>query len=289
MAAKILDGKALAARIRAGLVDEARALTARGVQPGLAVVLVGDDPASHIYVRNKTKACEEAGIRTFDHRLPATTPEADLLALVAKLNADPAVDGILVQVPLPPGINARRVLLAVDPAKDVDGFHPDNLGRLLMGEPRFIACTPFGIMKLIEEAGVPLSGAEAVVVGRSNTVGKPIAALLIAADATVTVCHSRTRDLAAAVGRADVLVAAIGRPEMIRGAWIKPGAVVIDVGMNRNDEGKLCGDVDFAGVKEVAGWITPVPGGVGPMTRAMLLVNTIEAAERVAEPREAGA
>jgi len=280
MAARILDGKALAARIRAGLADEARALTARGVQPGLAVVLVGDDPASHIYVRNKTKACEEAGFRTFDHRLPATTPEGDLLALVAKLNADPAVDGILVQVPLPPGIDARRVLLAVDPAKDVDGFHPDNLGRLLMGEPRFIACTPFGIMKLIEEAGVPLSGAEAVVVGRSNTVGKPIAALLIAADATVTVCHSRTRDLAAAVGRADVLVAAIGRPEMVRGAWIKPGAVVIDVGINRLPSGKLAGDVEFAVAKERASAITPVPGGVGPMTVAMLLSNTLASARR---------
>jgi methylenetetrahydrofolate dehydrogenase (NADP+)/methenyltetrahydrofolate cyclohydrolase len=280
MAAKILDGKALAARIRAGLAEEARALTARGVQPGLAVVLVGDDPASHIYVGKKTEACAEAGFRAFDYRLPAATPEADLLALIAKLNADPAVDGILVQVPLPPGIDARRVLLAVDPNKDVDGFHPDNLGRLLMGEPRFVACTPFGIMKLIEEAGVPLSGAEAVVVGRSNTVGKPIAVLLIAADATVTVCHSRTRDLAAAVGRADVLVAAIGRPEMIRGAWIKPGAVVIDVGINRLPTGKLVGDVEFAVAKERASAITPVPGGVGPMTVATLMQNTLEAAEQ---------
>jgi methylenetetrahydrofolate dehydrogenase (NADP+)/methenyltetrahydrofolate cyclohydrolase len=280
MAAKILDGKALAARIRAGLAEEARALTARGVQPGLAVVLVGDDPASHIYVGKKTEACAEAGFRAFDYRLPAATAEADLLALIAKLNADPAVDGILVQVPLPPGIDARRVLLAVDPAKDVDGFHPDNLGRLLLGEPRFIACTPFGIMKLIEEAGVPLSGAEAVVVGRSNTVGKPIAALLIAADATVTVCHSRTRDLAAAVGRADVLVAAIGRAEMIRGAWIKPGAVVIDVGINRLPTRKLVGDVEFEVAKERASAITPVPGGVGPMTVAMLLSNTLASARR---------
>jgi methylenetetrahydrofolate dehydrogenase (NADP+)/methenyltetrahydrofolate cyclohydrolase len=280
MAAKILDGKALAARIRAGLAEEARALTARGVQPGLAVVLVGDDPASHIYVGKKTEACAEAGFRAFDYRLPAATAEADLLALIAKLNAEPAVDGILVQVPLPPGIDARRVLLAVDPNKDVDGFHPDNLGRLLMGEPRFIACTPFGIMKLIEEAGVPLLGAEAVVVGRSNTVGKPIAVLLIAADATVTVCHSRTRDLAAAVGRADVLVAAIGRPEMIRGAWIKPGAVVIDVGINRLPTGKLVGDVEFAVAKERASAITPVPGGVGPMTVAMLLSNTLASARR---------
>jgi methylenetetrahydrofolate dehydrogenase (NADP+)/methenyltetrahydrofolate cyclohydrolase len=231
-------------------------------------------------VGKKTEACAEAGFRAFDYRLPAATAEADLLALIAKLNADPAVDGILVQVPLPPGIDARRVLLAVDPAKDVDGFHPDNLGRLLLGEPRFIACTPFGIMKLIEEAGVPLSGAEAVVVGRSNTVGKPIAALLIAADATVTVCHSRTRDLAAAVGRADVLVAAIGRPEMIRGAWIKPGAVVIDVGINRLPTRKLVGDVEFAVAKERASAITPVPGGVGPMTVAMLLSNTLASARR---------
>src|SRR6266700_2788553 len=271
MAAKILDGKALAARIRAQLADEGRALVARGVQPGLAVVLVGDDPASHIYVRNKTKAFAEAGFRTFDHRLPATTREADLLDLIAKLNADRIVDGILVQVPLPRGIDARRVLLAVDPAKDVDGFHPDNLGRLLMGEPRFIACTPFGIMKLIEEAGVALAGADAVVVGRSNTVGKPIAALLIGADATVTVCHSRTRDLADVVGRADVLVAAVGRPEMIRGAWIKPGAVVIDVGINHLPTGKLVGDVEFSAAAERAAAITPVPGGVGPMTVAMLL------------------
>ncbi len=273
--ARILDGKALAARIRAGLADEARALTARGAQPGLAVVLVGDDPASHIYVRKKTEACAEAGFRTFDHRLPATTSEDELLALVAALNADRQVDGILIQVPLPKGIDARRVLLAVDPAKDVDGFHPDNLGRLLMGEPRFVACTPFGIMKLIEEAGLPLAGADAVVVGRSNTVGKPIAALLIAADATVTVCHSRTRDLAAVVGRADVLVAAIGRAEMIRGAWIKPGAVVIDVGINRLPSGKLVGDVEFAAAAERASAITPVPGGVGPMTVAMLLSNTL--------------
>ena len=276
--ARILNGNALAARIRAGLAEEARALTARGAQPGLAVVLVGDDPASHIYVRKKTEACAEAGFRTFDHRLPATTSEDELLGLVATLNADRRVDGILVQVPLPKGIDARRVLLAVDPTKDVDGFHPDNLGRLLMGEPRFIACTPFGIMKLIEEAGLPLAGTDAVVVGRSNTVGKPIAALLIAADATVTVCHSRTRDLAAVVGRADVLVAAAGRAEMIRGAWIKPGAVVIDVGINRLPTGKLVGDVEFAAAAERASAITPVPGGVGPMTVAMLLSNTLLAA-----------
>jgi methylenetetrahydrofolate dehydrogenase (NADP+)/methenyltetrahydrofolate cyclohydrolase len=280
MAAKILDGKALAARIRAGLADQARALRATGVQPGLAVVLVGRDPGSQVYVRNKTKACEEAGFRTFDHHLPESTSEGELLALVAALNANPEVDGILVQLPLPPAVDARRVLLAVDPAKDVDGFHPENLGRLLMGQPRFVACTPFGIMKLIEEAGVALAGADAVMVGRSNIVGKPMAALLIAADATVTVCHSKTRDLPGVIGRADLVVAAIGRPEMIKGAWIKPGAVVIDVGMNRLASGKLAGDVEFAAAAERAAAITPVPGGVGPMTIAMLLANTLISARR---------
>jgi methylenetetrahydrofolate dehydrogenase (NADP+)/methenyltetrahydrofolate cyclohydrolase len=280
--AKILDGKALAARVRAGLATEAARLTAKGVTPGLAVVLVGEDPASEVYVRNKTKACHEAGFRTFDHKLPATTSESDLLALVARLNDDPEVDGILVQLPLPKGIDARRVLLAVDPRKDVDGFHPDNLGRLLMGQPRFVACTPFGIMKLIEEAGLPLAGAEAVIVGRSNIVGKPMAALLIAADATVTVCHSKTRDLAGVVRRADLVIAALGRAQTIKGDWIKPGAVVIDVGTNRGADGKLVGDVDFAAASRHASAITPVPGGVGPMTVACLLQNTLTAARRLA-------
>jgi methylenetetrahydrofolate dehydrogenase (NADP+)/methenyltetrahydrofolate cyclohydrolase len=280
--AKILDGKALAARIRAGLATEAQRLTARDAKltPGLAVVLVGADPASQVYVRNKTKACQEAGFRTFDHHLPATTSEAELLALVARLNADPQVDGILVQLPLPAGIDSRRVLLTITPAKDVDGFHPDNMGRLLMGQPRFIACTPFGVMKLIEEAGVSLPGCEAVIVGRSNIVGKPMAALLIAADATVTVCHSKTRDLPGVVRRADLVVAAVGRAEMIKGDWIKPGAVVIDVGMNRDAAGKLVGDVDYASAAERASAITPVPGGVGPMTIAMLLSNTLTSARR---------
>jgi methylenetetrahydrofolate dehydrogenase (NADP+)/methenyltetrahydrofolate cyclohydrolase len=273
--AKILDGKSLAARVRAGLAIEAARLTAGGVTPGLAVVLVGEDPASQVYVRNKTKACQEAGFRTFDHKLPATTSESDLLALVARLNADVEVDGILVQLPLPPAIDARRVLLAVDPRKDVDGFHPDNLGRLLMGQPRFVACTPFGVMKLIEEAGMKLAGVEAVIVGRSNIVGKPMAALLIAADATVTVCHSKTRDLPGVVRRADLVVAALGRAEAIKGDWIKPGAVVIDVGMNRGADGKLVGDVEFAAAAARASAITPVPGGVGPMTIAMLLSNTL--------------
>jgi methylenetetrahydrofolate dehydrogenase (NADP+)/methenyltetrahydrofolate cyclohydrolase len=280
MAAKIIDGKALAARIRGELAVQAKQLHERGCQPGLAVVLVGEDPASQIYVRNKTKALAEAGYRCFDHHLPAATSEAQLLDLVRTLCADRAVDGVLVQVPLPPHIDSKRILLSIDPAKDVDGFHPENLGRLLIGEPRFIACTPYGIMKLIAEAGTPVRGANAVVVGRSNIVGKPVAVLLTAADATVTICHSKTKDLPGVIGTADILVAAIGKAEMIRGAWIKPGATVIDVGMNRLPSGKLVGDVEFAAAVERAGAITPVPGGVGPMTIAMLLANTLESARR---------
>jgi methylenetetrahydrofolate dehydrogenase (NADP+)/methenyltetrahydrofolate cyclohydrolase len=280
MTAKILDGKALAARIRGGLAEEAKGLVARGVQPGLAVVLVGEDPGSQIYVRSKTKACAEAGFRTFDHHLPADTSEGALLGLVRELNADRNVDGILVQLPLPKQIDSKRVLLTIDPAKDVDGFHPDNLGRLLLGEPRFIACTPYGIMKLIEEAGVALAGTSAVVVGRSNIVGKPVAVLLTAADATVTICHSKTRDLPAVVRGADVLVAAIGRPAFVQGDWIKPGATVIDVGTNRLPTGKVVGDVEFAAASERAGAISPVPGGVGPMTITMLLHNTLVSARR---------
>jgi len=280
MAAKIIDGKALAARLRVTMADEVKQLVARSVRPGLAVVLVGDDPASQIYVRNKTKALAEAGFACFDHHLPTDTAEDKLLGLIADLNADRAVDGILVQLPLPKHIDSKRVLLAIDPAKDVDGFHPENLGRLLIGEPRFIACTPFGIMKLIEEAGTAVRGATAVVVGRSNIVGKPVAVLLTNADATVTVCHSKTKDLPAVIASADILVAAIGRPEMIRGSWIKPGATVIDVGTNRLPTGKLVGDVEFAAAVERAGAITPVPGGVGPMTITMLLANTLESARR---------
>jgi methylenetetrahydrofolate dehydrogenase (NADP+)/methenyltetrahydrofolate cyclohydrolase len=280
MAAKILDGKALAARIRAGLAVEATQLAAHGVQPGLAVVLVGEDPASQIYVRGKTRALAEAGFRAFDHTLPASTTEAALLGLVAELNADRQVDGILVQLPLPPHIDSRRVLLAINPAKDVDGFHPDNLGLLLLGKPRFIACTPFGVMKLIEEAGVEVAGAHAVVVGRSNIVGKPVAVLLTAADATVTLCHSKTRDLPGVVRTADIVVAAIGRPAMIKGDWIKPGATVIDVGTNRLPSGKTVGDVEFAAAVERAGAISPVPGGVGPMTITMLLSNTLQSARQ---------
>jgi methylenetetrahydrofolate dehydrogenase (NADP+)/methenyltetrahydrofolate cyclohydrolase len=280
MAAKIIDGKALAARIRGALAVEAKKLTEKGCQPALAVVLVGDDPGSQIYVRNKTKALAEAGYRCLDHHLPATTSEAQLLDLVRTLCADRTVDGILVQMPLPGQIDSKRILLSIDPAKDVDGFHPENLGRLLIGEPRFIACTPYGIMKLIEEAGTSVRGANAVVVGRSNIVGKPVSVLLTAADATVTICHSKTKDLAGVIGTADILVAAIGKAEMIRGAWIKPGATVIDVGMNRLPNGKLVGDVEFAAAVERAGAITPVPGGVGPMTIAMLLANTLESARR---------
>jgi methylenetetrahydrofolate dehydrogenase (NADP+)/methenyltetrahydrofolate cyclohydrolase len=280
MPAKIIDGKALAQRIRGTIATNAARLTAAGTTPGLAVVLVGADPASQIYVRNKTKACVEAGIKTFDHHLPADTSEAAVLDLVRRLNADPGVDGILVQLPLPPQIDSRKILLAIDPAKDVDGFHPDNLGRLLIGEPRFVACTPYGIMKLLEEGGAHLSGARAVVVGRSNIVGKPMAVLLTAADATVTLCHSRTRDLAGEVGRADVVIAALGRAEAIKGAWIKEGAVVVDVGTNRLPSGKQVGDVEFAPAAERAAAITPVPGGVGPMTITMLLENTVISAGR---------
>jgi methylenetetrahydrofolate dehydrogenase (NADP+)/methenyltetrahydrofolate cyclohydrolase len=285
MPAKIIDGKALAQRIRGTIAEKAARLRAGGTVPGLAVVLVGADPASQIYVRNKTKACAEAGIQTYDHHLPADTDEATLLSLVRRLNEDVNVDGILVQLPLPPQIDSRKVLLAIDPTKDVDGFHPDNLGRLLIGEPRFIACTPYGIMKLLEEGGAKLSGARAVVIGRSNIVGKPMAVLLTAADATVTICHSRTRDLADEVSRADIVIAALGRAEAVRGAWIREGAVVIDVGTNRLPNGKQVGDVEFGPAAERAAAITPVPGGVGPMTITMLLENTAISAERRAARR----
>jgi methylenetetrahydrofolate dehydrogenase (NADP+)/methenyltetrahydrofolate cyclohydrolase len=273
MVAQILDGKALAASVRAELKQQIESATGR--PPGLAVVLVGQDPASQVYVRSKTRACAECGIKAFDHKLSAETSEAELLALVEKLNANPEVDGILVQLPLPAHIDSEKVLLAIRPDKDVDGFHPDNLGRMLMGAPRFVPCTPAGVMELLSKAGVDLAGKEAVVVGRSNIVGKPAAVLLTAAHATVRICHSRTRDLAAHVRSADVLVAAIGKAEFVKGDWIKPGAAVIDVGMNRREDGSLCGDVDYAGAAERASAITPVPGGVGPMTIAMLLSNTV--------------
>ena len=284
MTARLLDGAALATRIRGEVAQRVVRLVEAGVRPGLAVVLVGDDPASSVYVRHKVTDCEGAGIRSVLDRLPADTPQATLLARIAELNADPAIHGILVQLPLPAHIDARRVIEAISPHKDVDGFHVSSAGALLTGQPGFLPCTPYGVMKLLEEAGVTLGGAHAVVVGRSNIVGKPQALLLLQANATVTICHSHTRDLAGHCRQADVLVAATGRARMITGDMIKPGAVVIDVGMNRvpdgPDAGRLCGDVDFASASRVAGAITPVPGGVGPMTRAMLLVNTVEAAER---------
>ncbi len=277
----IIDGKRIAAEVRGEVAERVRQLQTRGVTPGLTVVRVGDDPASAIYVRGKRKACQEVGIRSAEHHLPATTTQAELLALVARLNADPSVHGILVQLPLPDHVDEDPVLDAVDPRKDADGFHPFNVGCLWTGKPAPRACTPRGIMRLLDEAGVDPKGKRALVVGRSNIVGKPMAAMLLERHATVTVAHSRTQDLAAEVGRADILVAAIGKAEMVKGAWVKPGAVVVDVGMNRLPDGALVGDVEFAPAAQRASAITPVPGGVGPMTIAMLLVNTVELASRV--------
>ncbi|MGQ9779991.1 MAG: bifunctional methylenetetrahydrofolate dehydrogenase/methenyltetrahydrofolate cyclohydrolase FolD [Bacillota bacterium] len=278
MAARIIDGKAVAARIRAEVKEKAAALSARGTTPGLAVILVGDDPASRVYVNGKKKACAELGLYSEEHALPATTTQAELLTLIERLNADPRIHGILVQLPLPEGLDEQAILAAIDPRKDVDGFHPVNMGRLLTGLPGFVPCTPAGIMELIREAGVEIRGAECVVVGRSNIVGKPVALLLLAAHGTVTICHSRTRDLGAVCRRADILVVAAGRPGLVTAEMIKPGATVIDVGINRLPDGRLVGDVDFAAASEVAGAITPVPGGVGPMTIAMLMRNTLQAA-----------
>jgi methylenetetrahydrofolate dehydrogenase (NADP+)/methenyltetrahydrofolate cyclohydrolase len=279
VSARVLDGKALAATVRGEVAVRAAALRARGVAPGLAVVLVGDDPASAVYVRAKSKDARESGIDAFDHKLPADTTERALLELLAQLNADDRVDGILVQLPLPKHIDTDRVIEAIRPDKDADGLHPENLGRVAQGRPRFAACTPAGCMRLLAHGGVELVGARAVVVGRSVLVGKPVALLLANANATVTLCHSKTRDLAGEIARADVVIAAIGKPEMIRGAWIKEGAAVIDVGINRTADGKLIGDVEYAAAAARAAAITPVPGGVGPMTRAMLLDNTVRAAE----------
>jgi methylenetetrahydrofolate dehydrogenase (NADP+)/methenyltetrahydrofolate cyclohydrolase len=281
MTAQLISGTALSQQIRTEVAARAAALTARGTKPGLAVVLVGDDPASAVYVRNKVKACAEAGFHSVLEQYDASLSEADLLARIAALNADPAVHGILVQMPLPKHINPQRVTETIADSKDVDGFSVHSAGALASGLPGFRACTPYGCMKLIESTGVSLKGKHAVVIGRSNTVGKPMALLLLQANATVTVCHSGTPDLALHTRQADVIVAAVGRRNTVTADMVKPGAIVIDVGMNRNDEGKLCGDVDFAGVSAVAGWITPVPGGVGPMTITMLLVNTLESAERV--------
>jgi len=279
MRAKIIDGKSLAAEVRASLKSRVAALAARGVRPGLAAVLVGDDPASRVYVRNKARACEDTGIRSEVHELPAEAAEDTLLERVAALNADRAVHGLLVQLPLPRHLDANRVLDRISPAKDVDGFHAVNLGALVQGRPGFVPGTPAGVMRLIERAGVALAGKRAVIVGRSNIVGKPLALLLLQKDATVTICHSKTPDLAAMTRQADVLVAAVGRPKLITAGMVKPGACVIDVGINRLADGTLAGDVDFAAVGEIAGSITPVPGGVGPMTIAMLIANTVRAAE----------
>jgi methylenetetrahydrofolate dehydrogenase (NADP+)/methenyltetrahydrofolate cyclohydrolase len=280
MSAHIIDGKAVAARLRARIAMQViEFVTAAGRAPGLAVVLVGEDPASAVYVRSKGKATREAGMESIEHRLAADVGQAELLALIDTLNADPAVDGILVQLPLPEGIDEQAVITRIDPDKDVDGFHPVNVGRLATGLDGFVPCTPAGCVMLLKETIGDLTGLDAVVIGRSNIVGKPMAALLIAESCTVTVAHSRTRDLAGVVARADIVVAAVGRPEMVRGEWIKPGATVIDVGINRTGAG-LVGDVDFAGTMSVASAVTPVPGGVGPMTIACLLRNTLISAHR---------
>jgi methylenetetrahydrofolate dehydrogenase (NADP+)/methenyltetrahydrofolate cyclohydrolase len=283
MTARIIDGNALAASVRGELAERVANLKARGVTPGLVVIVVGDNPASAVYVRNKVAACEKAGMYSLKLEFPGDTPQSVVMDKLAELNRDPKIHGILVQLPLPSHFDEDLVLETISADKDVDGFHAENVGALMQGQPRFIPCTPYGVMKMLESANVPLKGAEAVIVGRSNIVGKPMAMLLMAAGCTVTVCHSQTRDLAFHTRRADILVAAVGRPKMITGDMIKPGAVVIDVGINRTEDGKLCGDVDFDSARDVAGAISPVPGGVGPMTITMLLANTLEAAERAAE------
>ena len=284
MTAQIIDGKALSAQVRTEVTQRVAALKAQGVTPGLDVILVGDNPASQVYVRNKVKACADCGMHSVLEKYGADMTEAALLVRVQALNADAGIHGILVQLPLPSHIDAQKVIEAISPAKDVDGFHIASAGALMTGLPGFWPCTPYGCMKILESIGCHLRGKHAVVIGRSNIVGKPMALMLLAQDATVTVCHSRTSNLKEHTLQADVIVAAVGRRGLLTADMVKPGAVVLDVGMNRNDEGRLCGDVDFDGVKEVAGFITPVPGGVGPMTIAMLLVNTLQAAERTAGP-----
>jgi len=284
MTAQIIDGNALSRQLRGDVAKRAAVLRERGIIPGLAVVLVGENPASQVYVRNKVKACEDSGLHSVMERYPATLGEAALLARVDALNQDPAIHGILVQLPLPAHIDAQKVIEAISPDKDVDGFHVASAGALMVGQPGFWPCTPYGCMKMLESLndgnGYDLKGKHAVVIGRSNIVGKPMALMLLQKNATVTICHSGTQNLKALTLQADVIVAAVGKRNVLTADMVKQGAVVIDVGMNRNEAGKLCGDVDFEGVKEVAGWITPVPGGVGPMTITMLLVNTLEAAER---------
>ena len=282
MTAQLIDGVALSRRIRAEVAQRAAALTARGHQPGLAVILVGEDPASATYVRNKVKACAEAGVHSVLEKYDASMTEAELMARLDALNADSGVHGILVQMPLPRHIDPHKVIERISTAKDVDGYSVQSAGDLMAGLPGFRPCTPYGCMKLIESTGVPVKGKHAVVIGRSNTVGKPMALLLLQANATVTICHSATADIGAHTRQADIVVVATGRRDTLRGDMVKPGAIVIDVGINRNAEGKLCGDVDFASVAPIASFITPVPGGVGPMTITMLLMNTIESAERVA-------
>lgn len=280
MPAQLIDGNALSKQLRADVAARAQALRERGTTPGLAVILVGDNPASQVYVRNKVKACHDSGLHSVLEQYPATMSEAELLARVEALNGDPTIHGILVQLPLPAHIDSHKVIETISPLKDVDGFHVASAGALVVGQPGFKACTPYGCMKMLESIGCDPKGKHAVVIGRSNIVGKPMALMLLAASATVTVCHSATPDLAAFTRQADIVVAAVGKRNVLTADMVKPGAVVIDVGMNRDEAGKLCGDVDFAGVSQVAGYITPVPGGVGPMTITMLLVNTIEAAER---------
>jgi methylenetetrahydrofolate dehydrogenase (NADP+)/methenyltetrahydrofolate cyclohydrolase len=279
---QIIDGIALSAKLRSNVSQRVLAMQARGVTPGLAVILVGEDPASAVYVRNKVKACSDTGVRSVFEKYDADLSQADLLQRIAELNADPAVHGILVQMPLPKQIDPHQVIAAIATSKDVDGYATLSAGELMTGAPGFRPCTPYGCMKLIESTGVDLRGKHAVVIGRSNTVGKPMALLLLQANATVTICHSFSADMGHHTRQADVIVAAVGRRNVLTADMVKPGAIVIDVGMNRNPEGKLCGDVDFAGVRELASFITPVPGGVGPMTITMLLVNTLEAAERAA-------
>ena len=280
MTAALIDGNALSRQLREEVTHRAAALRARGHTPGLAVILVGDNPASQVYVRNKVKACHDTGMHSVLEQYPATMTEAELLSRVEALNHDDSIHGILVQLPLPDHIDAQKVIEAISPEKDVDGFHIASAGALMTGMPGFWPCTPYGCMKMLESINYDLRGKHAVVIGRSNIVGKPMALMLLQKNATVTICHSATRDLKAQTLQADVIVAAVGKRNVLTADMVKPGAVVIDVGMNRNDEGKLCGDADFAGVKEVAGWITPVPGGVGPMTITMLMVNTLESAER---------
>jgi len=279
--ASIIDGNALSAQLRADVMRRAQALKARGITPGLAVVLVGENPASQVYVRNKVKACADAGLHSVLERYDADMTEAALLARIDALNNDPSIHGILVQLPVPKHIDANKVIEAIAPEKDVDGFHIASAGALMVGQPGFLPCTPYGCMKMLESIGYDLRGKHAVVIGRSNIVGKPMAMILLQQNATVTICHSGTKDLKAMTLQADVIVAAVGKVNVLTADMVKPGAVVIDVGMNRNAEGKLCGDVDYAGVREVASYITPVPGGVGPMTITMLLVNTLESAERL--------